>query len=230
MGGSVVQGNVNALGGIAGEFERNRLIATVMIVWVERLSRMKCRRAVRMAVVLALSFPAAAGQDTQESGPEAPPVSANGVIGSVPGGLPIDNEKVNQIVTNKSMRLPRIPVPTRVRVSSSVMRPLLIKKVTPHYPPAALREQIAGTVVLRVNIDKRGNVSTVDAVSGSPLLIPAAIEAVEQWKYKPYLLRQIPVEVETEVRIDFSLSGTKPRVLIAVLPFGMSCQFPKNLG
>ena len=186
---------------------------------------MRPSRAARMAVVLALSFvQTAVGQNTQD-GPESPPVSANGIIGSVPGGLPIDNEKINQIIGPKPTRLPRIALPTKVRVSSGVMRTLLIKKVRPQYPLEALREHLAGTVVLRINIDKSGNVSSVDAVSGSPLLIPAAIEAVEQWKYKPFLLNQIPVEVETEVRIDFSISGTKPQVLIAFLPLGTSCQF-----
>jgi len=74
---------------------------------------------------------------------------------------------------------------------------------------------VGGTVVLHINVDKNGNVSNVEPVSGHPLLIPAAIDAVKQWKYKPYLLNQVPVEVETTVLIEFVLSASSTYSVIA---------------
>jgi protein TonB len=61
--------------------------------------------------------------------------------------------------------------------------------------------------VLRLDVDKEGNVSNIQLISGHPLLAPAAIDAVKQWKYKPYLLNGEPVEVETQVRVNFTLEN-----------------------
>ena len=66
-------------------------------------------------------------------------------------------------------------------------------------------QHIQGVVVLSAIIDKEGNVANVQLISGHPLLAPAAIEAVKQWKYKPYLLNGTPVEVETQVQVNFTL-------------------------
>jgi len=87
------------------------------------------------------------------------------------------------------------------------MERLIIKKVQPDYPPDAIEQHIQGVVVLKVNIDKQGNVYKVELISGHPLLAPAAIAAVRQWKYKPYLLNGTPVEVETQAQVNFTLSG-----------------------
>jgi TonB family protein len=84
----------------------------------------------------------------------------------------------------------------------------LITKVQPVYPGDA--KQIQGTVVLKVIIDKQGNVSNIQAISGHPLLIPAAIEAVKQWKYKPFLVNGEPFEVETNVTVNFTLADKPP--------------------
>jgi TonB family protein len=99
---------------------------------------------------------------------------------------------------------PLPPPPQRVRVSSGVMQALLITKVNPQYPSDA---RVQGTVLLKVNIDKEGNVANIQVISGHPLLIPAAIEAVKQWKYKPYLLNNEPIAVETQVQVNFTLLG-----------------------
>jgi TonB family protein len=98
-------------------------------------------------------------------------------------------------------------VPQRVRVSSGVASGLIIKKVAPSYPPDARLARIQGQVVLKAVIDKDGNVESLELVSGHPLLAPAAIEAVKQWKYKPYLLNGTPVKVETQILVNFMLSG-----------------------
>jgi TonB family protein len=94
----------------------------------------------------------------------------------------------------------------RVRVSQGVSQGLLIKKVQPRYPEEARQGRLQGQVVLQVVIDKNGDFETVSLVSGHPLLAPAAIEAVKQWKYKPYLLQGQPVAVDTQVIVNFQLS------------------------
>ena len=101
---------------------------------------------------------------------------------------------------------PRRAMPLRIRVSSGVSSGLLVKKVAPVYPPDARQANTQGTVVLRANIDKEGNVSNLLLVSGDPMLAPAAIEAVKQWKYRPYLLNGEAVEVETTIQVNFALA------------------------
>ncbi len=77
----------------------------------------------------------------------------------------------------------------------------------PMYPPAAKAARIQGEVVLRATVDRHGNVSELTLVSGHPLLVPGAIEAVKQWKYKPYLVNGKPTAVQTTVSVNFTLSG-----------------------
>jgi TonB family protein len=100
---------------------------------------------------------------------------------------------------------PGAAVPQRVRVSSGLSSGLLTFRVNPVYPPDAREQGIQGLVLMRVEIDQEGNVETVDLISGDPLLAPAAIEAVKQWKYKPYLLNGNPMNVETQVQVNFVL-------------------------
>jgi TonB family protein len=99
--------------------------------------------------------------------------------------------------------------PKRVRVSEGVAKALLIKKVEPEYPQEARDKHIEGTVVLQMQISEAGDVKDARLISGHPLLAPPAIEAVKQWKYKPYLLDGEPVQVETRATVDFRLD-TKP--------------------
>jgi TonB family protein len=97
-----------------------------------------------------------------------------------------------------------IPIPQRVRVSQAVMGNRLLSRVEADYPPEAQTEHIVGVVVVRVVIDKSGGVLKADSVSGPSVLVPAAIEAVKQWKYQPYLLNGEPFEVETTAEISFT--------------------------
>lgn len=106
--------------------------------------------------------------------------------------------------------LPSTVPPQRVRVSSGVAAGLLVSKVPPHYPEDAREARVQGTVLLKVNIDKEGNVYKTELISGQPLLAPAAIEAVRHWKYKPYLLNGAAVEVETQVQVNFVLKVPPP--------------------
>jgi protein TonB len=93
-----------------------------------------------------------------------------------------------------------ITKPRTFRISSGVMQGLLLKKVDPVYPGDA---RVEGTVVLHAIIGKDGHVQSLEAVSGPAMLKGAAIDAVRQWTYKPYLLNGEPVEVDTTVVIEF---------------------------
>jgi TonB family protein len=97
--------------------------------------------------------------------------------------------------------------PKRVRVSEGVAKALLVKKVEPEYPQEARDKRIQGAVILQVEISEAGDVKDARLISGHPLLAEAAIEALKQWKYKPYLLNGEPVQVETRATIDFKLDG-----------------------
>ena len=122
------------------------------------------------------------GDDSQNSG---------GIIAGVIGSVP------RQSTSGQ---------PLRVRISEKVSQSLLITKLPPHYPEDARRARIQGMVVLTAWVDTNGDVEDVTLVSGHPLLAPAALEAVKQWKYKPYLLNGQPVKVETQVTVAFELS------------------------
>ncbi|HLH08453.1 MAG TPA: TonB family protein [Terriglobales bacterium] len=89
--------------------------------------------------------------------------------------------------------------------STGVTAGVLIHRVSPKYPSAARSYSVSGEVVLKGRITKEGNVEGLKALSGNPLLSAAAIEAVKQWKYKPYQVDGKPIEMETTFRIDFAL-------------------------
>ena len=103
--------------------------------------------------------------------------------------------------------VPKVATPQRVRVSQGVTQGLLIRKVQPNYPPLARQARIQGSVLLQAEISKDGTIENLRLISGHPMLAPAAIEAVKQWKYKPYILNGEPVEVETQITVNFTLSG-----------------------
>jgi protein TonB len=141
-----------------------------------------------------------------------PPVAATtGVVGGVPGGVPggsMGGVLGSIVSAGSNVAMPKVATPQRVRVSSGVQSGLLVRKVQPTYPPLARQARIQGTVVLQAQISKNGDIENLQLISGHPMLAPAAIEAVKQWKYKPYLLNGEPVEVETTVQVNFSLAGS----------------------
>jgi protein TonB len=141
---------------------------------------------------------------------EAPPSMASaGVVGGVPGGIPGGQMGgvIGGIISSTPVAVPKVATPQRVRVSAGVTSGLLVRKVNPVYPPLARQARISGTVVLRAVISKDGSIENLSLVSGHPMLAPAAIDAVKQWKYKPYLLNGEPVEVDTEIQVNFTLAG-----------------------
>ena len=138
---------------------------------------------------------------------EAPPPSL-GVVGGVPGGVPGGQMGgvIGGIISSMPMAVPKVAV-QRVRVSQGVTAGLVIHKVQPNYPPLARTARVQGAVQLAAIIDKDGTIANLHVISGHPLLTQAALDAVKQWRYKPYILNGEPVQVDTQITVNFTLSG-----------------------
>jgi TonB family protein len=96
--------------------------------------------------------------------------------------------------------------PQRIRIGRQVVANKLIYHVPPKYPPIAKAAGIQGTVKLDAVIGKDGTVKELKVLSGHPLLVKAAIDAVRKWRFKPTLLNGVPVEVETAIEVNFGLA------------------------
>jgi protein TonB len=97
--------------------------------------------------------------------------------------------------------------PKKIAVSAGVMAGSRIGGEQPQYPAIAKAARIQGTVVLQATISKSGTIENLHVISGPPMLQAAATQAVQSWRYKPYLLNGEPVEVETQINVVFSLGG-----------------------
>jgi protein TonB len=93
-----------------------------------------------------------------------------------------------------------------LRVSGEIQTARLIRRVTPTYPPVARAAKIQGTVRFAAVINKEGHIDGLKLVSGPAPLVGAASEAVKQWQYQPTLVNGRPVEVETQITVDFKLN------------------------
>jgi len=113
-----------------------------------------------------------------------------GVIGGAGGGPP-----------------PPRPTQTRIRQGGAVTAASLVNRVQPVYPPLARQTRVAGVVRLRAIISKDGSVQQLEVLSGHPLLVQSALDAVRQWRYRPTLLNGEPVEVDTTIDVIFSLAS-----------------------
>lgn len=107
-------------------------------------------------------------------------------------------------VVNNSTTVFR-PVLQKLNISQGVSQGLLIKKVQPVYPRSAMSAHLEGSVQLMATISKSGEISDLKILNGDQVLARAAVEAVKQWKYKPYLLNGEPVEIQTQVTINFKI-------------------------
>jgi periplasmic protein TonB len=137
----------------------------------------------------------------QEDAPQNAGVQ-NGVVGGVPGGSA--NGVIGGIIGSGAPP-PKVATPQKLRVSSGVIEGLKLNAPTPTYPQMARIAHIQGDVILQATISKSGIVENLRGVSGHPILIQAALDAVRQWKYKPYILNGEPVEVETTIRVQFHM-------------------------
>jgi periplasmic protein TonB len=154
----------------------------------------------------AITAPVHEAQET----PSSPVGMPGGVPGGVEGGIP--GGALSEMVNNAPSvpALAQLPVPApvrRMRIASRIAEANLIHDVPPQYPPEAGRARIEGAVVLMAVIGTDGSVKDVRVESGLPILVQAAIDAVRQWRYKPYLIDGEPVEVDSRITINFTLSG-----------------------
>ena len=136
---------------------------------------------------------------------ETPPPSTGvtgGVVGGVPGG---STGGVIGGIIGSAAPPPKVATPQKLRVSSGVVEGLKLNAPNPTYPQMARIAHIQGDVVLQATISKTGTVENLRAVQGHPILIQAALDAVRQWKYKPYILNGEPVEVETTIKVQFHM-------------------------
>ena len=150
---------------------------------------------------------------------ELPPPSAGiGVVGGVPGGVAggTAGGVIGGIIGSIPTAAPPPPpppvkqekpaTPQRIRVGGNVQQAKLIRQPRPIYPPLAKQARIQGVVRLNAIIGKDGTIQNLSVQSGHPLLVPAAMEAVKQWVYAPTLLNGEPVEVVTQIDVNFTLS------------------------
>jgi protein TonB len=138
-----------------------------------------------------------------------------GVVGGLPSGVPGGQlgGSLGGVFGGTGTSVPTPPPPPRaaakriLRVGSTLKAPRQTYSVQPDYPVLAKQERIWGTVVVDAVIDEHGNVVQAHVVTGHPLLIRAALNAVLQWKYEPTLLNGTPVAVEMEVNVNFKLGS-----------------------
>ena len=158
-------------------------------------------------VMAPLSVPREIASVDEPSAPPAVDVSGLGVIGST-GTSPGRNGVLDSIGTGFNTVVPPPPTPSaRPPRVSRVMEGNLIYRVQPQYPPLARQARIQGIVVLRAMISREGKIENLQVITGHPLLVKSAMDAVLQWRYRPYYLNNEPVEVETQVTVNFTLSG-----------------------
>jgi protein TonB len=152
---------------------------------------------------------------------ELPPsMPAVGVVGGVPGGVPggTPGGVIGGIIGAVPAAAPppppppvkkeeKPPTPQRIRVGGNVQSAKLVRQPKPVYPPLAKQARIQGTVRFQAIIGKDGTIQNLQLVSGHPLLVPSATEAVKQWVYQPTLLNGEPVEVVTQIDVNFTLTS-----------------------
>jgi protein TonB len=146
---------------------------------------------------------------------EPPPSATAGVVGGVYGGVPggtlggviggVIGGALSQ-ATPPPPPPPKPQAPKRVRVGGQVESAKLIFRPTPEYPPLAKMARIQGVVRLDAVISKDGTIQDLKVISGHPLLVKAALDAVQRWRYQPTLLNGEAVEVATEIDVNFTLA------------------------
>ncbi len=149
---------------------------------------------------------------------ELPPASSGGVVGGVYGGVPGGSAGgvLGGIISSVGAAAPPPPPPppvatatpkiSRIRVGGNVIAAQKIRGPNPVYPPLAKSARIQGHVIFAAIIGRDGTIQNLTLVSGHPLLVPAAQAAVSQWAYRPTLLNGEPVEVQTTIDVNFTLS------------------------
>jgi protein TonB len=135
---------------------------------------------------------------------EAPP-SSFGVVGGM-GDSGAEGGVIGSIFGSATPKVKEAP-PKKVNISAGVAVGMLLQKTQPVYPPIAKAARVQGTVVLQATISKEGTITNLKVMSGPAMLAPAALDAVRTWRYRPYLLNNEPVEVDTTINVIFTLGG-----------------------
>jgi len=139
---------------------------------------------------------------------EAPPAASFGVAGMEGMGSGAAGGVVGSVFGNATPQpVVKQAPPKKIAISSGVAQGNLIQQVKPVYPAIAKAAHQSGTVVLQATISKTGTIEGLKVVSGNAMLQGAALEAVRQWRYKPYMLNGDPVEVDTTINVVFNLGG-----------------------
>ncbi|MBL8174871.1 MAG: energy transducer TonB [Bryobacterales bacterium] len=151
---------------------------------------------------------------------ELPPLASARITDGVPGGIDgVPGGLISDIARNVAQQAPppalekpavqeQPPAPkpvTRIRIGSGVQAAKLMNRVVPVYPPLAKQARISGTVKLMGIISREGRIINLQVISGHPLLVPSAVDAVRQWIYQPTLLNNEPVEVVAPIDVNFTL-------------------------
>lgn len=118
------------------------------------------------------------------------------------GGQTVTPGGIGVIPLGNAPTIPKLAKPVRISV---MMDGYLLRRVQPDYPAPARQSRIQGKVVLAAVIGKEGAIEHLQVLSGHPMLIPAALEAVRQWRYRPYILNGDPIEVDTQITVIFTL-------------------------
>ena len=156
------------------------------------------------AIILPTIRPAVRSSNTGESGPSTGPDTDPIGIGPIgdPNGPPMPFSGPTTVIMPK----PPATIGHVVR-TSRILEGNLIRRVQPSYPYPAKIAHVQGAVVLAAVISKAGTIENLHVLSGHPLLVPAAIDAVSQWRYRPYILNDEAVEVDTQITVNFVLGG-----------------------
>jgi protein TonB len=137
--------------------------------------------------------------DPQTSEPEASCLQCVPIAGqtAIPGGMDV-------IPLAAAPPLPKLAPKPRMSV---MMDGYLTRRVQPDYPPLAKQARVQGPVEIAAVISKSGTIENLQVLRGNPMLIPAALNAVKQWRYRPYILNGDPIEVDTKITVTFVLGG-----------------------
>jgi protein TonB len=150
-------------------------------------------------VAPAIVVKTATPKKSQAAGDEAAPQVPN------PLAMVSDSDKkLSGLVSSAPTAMPT-PTLSTVKISQGVSQGLLIKRIQPRYPQNALSMRIQGPVLMEATINKEGSIANLKVVNGDPVLARAATEAVRQWRYKPYYLNGEPVEIQTQITVNFKL-------------------------
>jgi protein TonB len=148
----------------------------------------------------------AVGSRQIEEGPGVSGPDLGEVGAFFPGGDLIPGGGVTQLVREpEAIAQPPRVEKRPVKISEGVLQAQMISRVEPRYPALALQTKTEGVVRLHAIINRDGRITSLDILSGHPLLVKAALEAVSQWRYRPTLLNDEPVEVETSITVIFRL-------------------------